>query len=138
MTLRINLSTALCVLCSCLISLIFGITIGRSWGYAEAKNEKEQNQNQTQNEKKRIVKSKNQIPLLFISPPMELMDMPHMSSSGPYSSTHDVSSQPLMSPMAHKKSMKLLKLLNLTYSPHWRSIQQPAPTTLRPPPVIGS
>jgi hypothetical protein len=63
LNLRISLSTALSALCACLVSLVFGISLGRSWGYAEAKGERElQSVNGSEQERKRVLKQK-QIPI---------------------------------------------------------------------------
>eukprot|EP00602_Paraphysomonas_sp_CaronLab_P002341 CAMPEP_0185032022 /NCGR_PEP_ID=MMETSP1103-20130426/19837_1 /TAXON_ID=36769 /ORGANISM="Paraphysomonas bandaiensis, Strain Caron Lab Isolate" /LENGTH=928 /DNA_ID=CAMNT_0027567755 /DNA_START=314 /DNA_END=3100 /DNA_ORIENTATION=- len=54
----ISLSTALSALCGCLISLIFGISLGRSWGLAEAKVQQPPLKLDPQSERKRVIKSK--------------------------------------------------------------------------------
>jgi hypothetical protein len=139
MNLRINLSTALCVLCSCLISLIFGITIGRSWGYAEAKNEKHENQNvSNSNEKKRVIKSKNHIPVSSSSSslPTELMDN---FNSHPFSSAAAAAHMPhvssqIVTPMdtqeiyeaAEVAKLNLLSTLEIHPKPRSDNLQTPS------------
>jgi hypothetical protein len=139
MNLKINLSTALCVLCSCLISLIFGITIGRSWGYAEAKNEKHDIPISNAIEKKRIIKSKNNIPAssssssLTSSLSTELMDsyMSTQSSStvsGSQTSSHNVTAMDTQEiyEAAEVAKLNLLSILEIHPTPRSENFKTPS------------
>ena len=57
---KITLPTALSALAGCLISLIFGLSIGRSWGYSLGRDSMPNKQDRTKSvgERKRVIKSK--------------------------------------------------------------------------------
>jgi hypothetical protein len=61
LNLRISLSTALSALCACLLSLVFGLSLGRSWGYAEAQGELRHSSHLdgSEQERKRFLKPKH-------------------------------------------------------------------------------
>jgi hypothetical protein len=63
MEFKISLSSAIAALCACLVSLVFGITLGRAWSYVEAKSQTADKDRDTLSvdiipERKRVIKSK--------------------------------------------------------------------------------